>query len=90
MAEDRIEISQEVAISASVAFWIDRAEWLAMTPESRKAKIEEHVAAAAHRFDSDVLTIDGSTNLCATISKSEGSFEVYDPDGLVGENGDAR
>ncbi len=81
-----IEISQPVAITANVNFWIDRDEWRAMTEAERAGLIAEHVASAAFRCDDDVFhTPDG--NFSATISGPAGDFEIYDPEGILDLNG---
>lgn len=81
MDDNRIEISQELRISAAVHFWIDRDEWNAMSTEQKRAKLEDAAQTAAIRCDNDTITCGAGVNMSATIPGiSEDEFTVYDPE----------
>jgi len=61
-----IEISIPIEVSASLAFWIDKAEWEAMTDDQKKAAILDRVEAVACDLSSDVVRFRRG-NVCAEI-----------------------
>lgn len=86
-----IEVSIEVDVTASVAFWVDKAEWEALSPEAKQERLAEVMLGIARRLDDDILTFpatEGSLAMTMTtpIHSVDGSnvvdlntVEVYDP-----------
>jgi hypothetical protein len=87
-----IEISFTVEVSASLAFWIDKADWDPMPAEQRKALVVNHLESAALMLsDSPVQYCDVepglqgelfSGDICAEISDVDmDKLSVYNPEG---------
>lgn len=80
-----IEISIPIEFSASIAFWIDKAEWEAMTEEQRKTAIIDRVESVCYELQSDVLRFNRATVSAEIINPGEVAevdlekVETYDP-----------
>ena len=84
--DDRIEISQDLVLQASIHFWVDRTDWNAMTDDQRRELIAEKVESAAIRCDNDCIEVDGSVTMSAGIrvpaarDVNLSEISIYDPD----------
>lgn len=75
---NEIEVSFDVKASASVRFYIDRAEWNSMSDGEREARANEAIDSCQLAFD-EIEVMGDSGWFYAKIESRDGDFGVYDP-----------
>lgn len=77
----KIEISFPVDLEASAAFWVERYEWEAMTPEQRQQRIDAHLDDLQRQSDRGALICDGGAlSVVFGPSPNADRAGVYDPE----------
>lgn len=81
-----IEISIPVVTVASVAFWIGKAEWDAMTDDQKRSAIADRVESTHYEMQGDVLRFQRATVSIEIVSPAQDGdieldqIETYDPE----------
>lgn len=80
-----VEISIPIEFSASLAFWINKDEWAAMTDEQKKSAILDRVESVVYEMQCDVLRFNRATVSAEILKPGEveeidlATINTYDP-----------